>query len=168
MSETETSQVVTPVCREIVVGCDPQRAFDVFTADMTSWWPATHHIGSTPIAEVIVEPHPGGRWYTRHEDGAETHTGFVVRWDRPETGADPGRLIVTWQVGVDWAFHPDLVTTVEVRFTPDTPGHTRVALEHRDLENFGEQAQQMKAIFEAPDAWQGTLESFASVAEASA
>ena len=154
MSETRTSRTIEPVSREIVVDCDPERAFDVFTADMTSWWPAEHHIGSTPIAEIVIEPHPGGRWYTRHEGGTETNTGFVVRWDRPD------RFSVTWQVGADWAYHPDLVTTIDVRFTEESPGRTRVALQHRDLENFGDQAEQMKNVFEAPDAWTRTLSSY--------
>ena len=89
MSETQTSQTVQPVRREVVVDCDAQRAFDLFTADMTSWWPKQHHIGSTPIAEIVIEPHPGGRWYTRHEDGSETNTGFVVIYDStPDEGLE--------------------------------------------------------------------------------
>jgi hypothetical protein len=151
MSETQTSQTVDPITREIVVECDPERAFDLFTAEMTSWWPAEHHIGSAPIAEIVIEPHPGGRWYTRHEDGTETSTGFVTRYDRPH------RFSVTWQIGADWTYRPDLVTTVDVRFVEEEPGRTRVALEHRDLGNYGEHAEQMKNVFEAPDAWTRTL-----------
>jgi uncharacterized protein YndB with AHSA1/START domain len=158
MSETRTSQTVEPITREIVVECDPERAFDVFTADMTSWWPAEHHIGSAPIEQVVIEPHAGGRWYTRHQDGSETNTGFVVLYDRPS------RLSITWQIGADWTYNPDLVTTVDVRFTEESPGRTRVALEHRDLENFGEHADQMKNVFEAPDAWTRTLSNYGAVA----
>jgi uncharacterized protein YndB with AHSA1/START domain len=95
---------------------------------MTSWWPAEHHIGSAPIEEVVIEPYAGGRWYTRHTDGTETYTGVVTAWD------PPGRLVVTWQIGADWKFHADLVTSVELRFTPEGPGRTRVELEHRDLD----------------------------------
>jgi hypothetical protein len=157
MNETQTSQTVEPVTREIVVECDPQRAFDLFTAEMTSWWPAEHHIGSAPIAEIVIEPKAGGRWYTRHEDGTETNTGFVTLYDRPGQESEPGRFSVTWQVGPDWKYHPELATTVDVRFTEEEPGRTRIALEHRDLENFGEHAEQMKNVFEAPDAWTTTL-----------
>jgi activator of Hsp90 ATPase-like protein len=157
MSETQTSQTVEPVTREVVVDCEPGRAFDLFTAEMTSWWPAEHHIGSTPIAEIVIEPHPGGRWYTRHEDGSETETGFVVLYDRPSDTARTGRFSVTWQVGADWKYHPDMVTTIDVRFAEESPGRTRVVLEHRDLDGFGEHAAQMKQVFEAPDAWTSTL-----------
>ena len=60
------------VRREVVVDVSPDRAFELFTADMTAWWPAAHHIGSAPIAEIVVEPRAGGRWFTRHEDGTES------------------------------------------------------------------------------------------------
>ncbi len=163
MSETQTSQTIQPVTREVVVDCDPQRAFDLFTADMTSWWPAEHHIGSAPIEEVVVEPHAGGRWYTRHQDGTETNTGFVVRFDPPGQGQQ-GRFSVTWQIGADWSYHPDLVTTIDVRFIEEEPGRTRVELEHRDLQNFGEHAEQMKNVFEAPDAWTRTLANYVRAA----
>ena len=144
--------------REVVVDVPPDRAFELFTAEMTSWWPAAHHIGSAPIAEVVVEPRTGGRWFTRHEDGTETSTGVVVAWE------PPGRFVVTWQIGADWKFHPDRVTTVELRFEPVGERRTRVRLEHRDLDAFGADAAAMKETFEDPGAWQATLRAYASVA----
>jgi uncharacterized protein YndB with AHSA1/START domain len=153
MIETDSA-----VRREVVVDVPPARAFELFTADMTSWWPADHHIGSAPIAEIVVEPRTGGRWFTRHEDGTETSTGVVVAWE------PPGRFVVTWQIGADWKFHTDLVTTVEVRFEPVGDGRTRVRLEHRDLDAFGADAAAMKETFEDPGAWQATLRAYASVA----
>ena len=150
----ETDEAVR---REIVVDVRPDRAFEIFTADMTSWWPPAHHIGSAPIEQVVVEPRAGGRWYTRHQDGTETSTGFVTVWD------PPGRLVVTWQIGADWAYHPDLVTTVEVRFEPDGDARTRVILEH-DLTAYGTDAPAMKKTFEDPGAWSATLAAYAEVA----
>jgi uncharacterized protein YndB with AHSA1/START domain len=153
---TETVQAVR---KEIVVSVDRQRAFEIFTADMTSWWPSDHHIGSGPIQEIVIEPHAGGRWYTRHEDGTETSTGFVTTYD------PPSRLVVTWQVGADWTYHPDLVTTVEVRFVADGPARTRVELEHRGLEAYGVDAAAMQKMFDGPGAWERTLAEFAAVAQ---
>jgi hypothetical protein len=72
--------------------------------------------------------------------------------------------VVTWQIGADWKFHTDLVTTVEVRFDPVGDGRTRVRLEHRDLDAFGADAAAMKETFEDPGAWQATLRAYASVA----
>ena len=147
---------IQPIRRHIVVPATPERAFEVFTADMTRWWPPHHHIGSAPIAEIIVEPQEGGRWFTKHEDGTETSTGYVAAWDPPE------RLILTWQINAAWQYDPTLVTTVEVRFTEESPGRTRVELEHRDLERFGEEAERMRDMFEQPGAWDATLEAYAA------
>jgi uncharacterized protein YndB with AHSA1/START domain len=154
MSQTQDS-----VRRELVVAVPPARAFEIFTADMTSWWPAEHHIGSAPIAEVVVEPRAGGRWFTRHADGSETSTGFVAVWE------PPSRLVVTWQIGADWQYHDDLVTTVEVRFEPVGDDRTRVLLEHRDLDAFGADADQMRKTFDEPGAWTSTLSAYAAVAQ---
>jgi hypothetical protein len=55
-----------------------------------------YHIGQAPIAEFVIEPHRGGRWYTRHTDGSETSTGHVISWE------PPSRLIVTWQISAHW------------------------------------------------------------------
>ena len=86
---------------------------------MTDWWPSDHHIGDAPIQEIVIEPFEGGRWYTRHEDGSETSTGFVAAWD------PPARVVVTWQIGADWRYDPRLVTTVEVRFVAEAADRTR-------------------------------------------
>jgi uncharacterized protein YndB with AHSA1/START domain len=151
---TDPTPPTEPIRKEVVVDVDPDRAFEIFTADMTSWWPSAHHIGSAPIETVVVEPHAGGRWYTRHQDGSETSTGSVSTWD------PPSRLVLTWQIGADWRYHADLVTTVELRFSEAGPGRTRVVLEHRDLDAFGADAATMRTTFDAPDAWVGTLASY--------
>jgi uncharacterized protein YndB with AHSA1/START domain len=149
-------QAVESIRREIVVPVSAGRAFAVFTADMTSWWPSDHHIGSAPIEEIVIEPHEGGRWYTRHTDGSETSTGRVVAWEPAE------RLVITWQIGADWKYHAQLVTTIEVRFVEEAPDRTRVVLEHRDLEAYGPEAERMRATFDEPGAWQTTLAAFAA------
>ena len=149
-------QAIESIRREIVVPVSAGRAFAVFTADMTSWWPSDHHIGSAPIEEIVIEPHEGGRWYTRHTDGSETSTGYVAAWEPPE------RVVVTWQISAEWKYDPSLVTTVEVRFVAEAPERTRVELEHRDLEAYGPEAERMRQTFEEPGAWAGTLAAFAA------
>jgi hypothetical protein len=153
-------QTIAPVRRQVTVPATRERAFDVFTAQMTSWWPAEHHIGAAPIAEIVIEPREGGRWFTRHEDGSETSTGFVVAWE------PPARVTVTWQISAQWRYDPSLITTVDVRFVEEAPDRTRVELEHRDLDRYGAEAERMRQTFEAPDAWERTLERFGTAAGA--
>ncbi len=151
-------ETVEAIRREVVVNVGQDRAFALFTRDMTAWWPPAHHIGSAPIEQIIIEPRTGGRWYTRHQDGTETDTGRVVTWE------PPGRVVVTWQIGADWTFNPDLVTTVDIRFEPLGDDRTRVVLEHRDLEAYGADAATMHRTFEDPGAWTTTLNAYAAAA----
>jgi len=150
-------QAITPVQREIVVAASQQRAFEVFSAEMTSWWPKDHHIGAAPIDEIVIEPREGGRWYTRHVDGSETSTGFVTVWEPYD------RLAVTWQIDANWRYDPRLVTNVELRFIAEAPDRTRVELEHRDLDRFGPDAERMFQMFNGPTAWNTTLAAYAEV-----
>ncbi|WP_205698267.1 SRPBCC family protein [Conexibacter sp. SYSU D00693] len=153
-------QAVDAVRREVVVDVSQERAFEVFTGRMTTWWPAHHHIGQAPIEDVLVEPREGGRWYTRHTDGSETSTGYVDVWEPHD------RVVLTWQITADWRYDPGLRTLVEVRFVAEAPGRTRVVLEHRGLEAYGAQAEHMRQTFDAPDAWEGTLAAFAGAVAA--
>jgi hypothetical protein len=56
------------------------------------------------------------------------------------------------------------VTEVEVRFVSEGADRTRVELEHRDLDRFGDARQQIRAAFDSPGGWPGLLERFARAA----
>ena len=124
---------IAPVRKSVTVQATPADAFEVFTAKIDRWWPKTHGIGKTPIQESIIEPLVGGRWYTRSEDGSVVVVGHVRVWQ-------PGALLVlTWEISADWK--PDArvayASEVEVRFSANAVGGTRVDLEHRNFERMG-------------------------------
>lgn len=73
----------------------------------------------------------------------------------------PHRLVLAWQISAEWAFDPALVTEVEVRFSAQPDGRTRVELEHGRLERYGELAGQMRDAYDSPGGWQGLLDGFA-------
>lgn len=150
---------VEPVRKEMVVNASQERCFRVFTARMDDWWPREHHIGKSPLKRVVVDDHPGGRWYAICEDGSEVETGKVLVWEPPQ------RLVLSWQITAKWSFDPNLHTEVEVRFVPIDDKRTRVELEHRKLEAYGADAAAMKATFDKDDAWIGLLRSFGGRAE---
>jgi uncharacterized protein YndB with AHSA1/START domain len=144
------------VRKTIHVAAAPQRAFDVFTSRMTEWWPlASHHIGKSQPKEAVVEPRVGGRWFERGADGAECDWGRVLAWE------PPGRLVLSWEITCDWRHDAAIQTEVEVRFTQEGEG-TRVDLEHRLLERYGDKALEMKGIFESEGGWTGLLQKFAA------
>jgi hypothetical protein len=57
---------------------------------------------------------------------------------------------------------PNLKTEVEVRFIAEGSERTRVELEHRLLENYGEQAEMMQSIFDSDGGWTGIMARFAT------
>jgi uncharacterized protein YndB with AHSA1/START domain len=144
-----------PVRRSVEVAVGRERAFEVFTAGMARWWPRDKSIASSPQTDVVLEPRPGGRWYERGEDGSETEWGRVLAWD------PPGRLLLAWQIDADWRYDPDLESEVEVLFHELGPKRTRVAVEHRKLEAFGDKAEVMRELFEQPKAWESVVAAYA-------
>ncbi len=146
-----------PVRKQIAVAVAPDRAFSVFTDGMVRWWPKSHSINASPIAAIVVEPKPGGRWFERGEDGSECNWGKVQVW------SPPGRLVLAWQIDRNWRYDPGLVTEVEVSFRPEGAG-TRVELEHR-LDGYGGEAAAMFEVFSADNAWSGMLLAFAQAAK---
>jgi uncharacterized protein YndB with AHSA1/START domain len=107
------------------------------------------------------EPKAGGRWYERCVDGSECDIGKVLVWE------PPARLVLGWQLTADWKFDPGLITEVEVRFIADGANATRVELEHRDLERYGERADAYRAIIDSSEGWNGLLQLFKQTAEQS-
>jgi uncharacterized protein YciI/uncharacterized protein YndB with AHSA1/START domain len=146
------------VKKHIVVETSQQRAFRTFTAGIDRWWPREHHIGSSPLERMVVEPRPGGRWYSVCKDGSEVNVGQVVAWE------PPGRLVLTWQITAEWKYDPAFSTEIEVSFIAEGARRTRVELEHKQLERYGAAADAVKQTFEADDAWAGSLAAFARAA----
>jgi len=150
------------VLKTITVRASIQRAFSVFVEQMETWWPATHHIGSTPFQTIFVEPRFGGRWYERNVDGKEGDWGTVLKWDPPNV------VCFSWHVGPghdepDWKFDPDMTkaSEVEIRFTSLNSDSTLVELEHRRIERHGMGAEQLRNLFDGPGAWITILEKYA-------
>jgi uncharacterized protein YndB with AHSA1/START domain len=153
---------VPPLTGTITVGVPVERAFSVFTGSIDTWWPRMYHIGQSDMAQAVLEPKEGGRWYERGVDGTECDWGRVLAWDPPH------RLVVTWQINGQWQFDPDPehASEIEVRFTADGPGQTTVELEHRLLERLGDGEAIRGAIGSSGGGWSAILELFAKAAAA--
>jgi uncharacterized protein YndB with AHSA1/START domain len=148
------------VRKTLVVNAPQAHVFDTFTKDFDTWWPRKHHIGGKEPFTAVLEPRVGGRWFERAHDGSECQWGDVLAWEPPK------RVVLTWDINADWQYQRGFGTEVEVQFLREGPEKTRVVLEHRKLERFGDKAEMMRAMFEAPGAWISTLEALAKAAEA--
>ena len=146
------------VRKSIVVDAPAAHVFSVFTSGIDTWWPRGHHIGPTQTFTAVIEPHAGGRWFERGDDGSECNWGRVLEWDPPH------RLVLSWDISAAWKPDATLGTEVEVRFIAESRERTRVELTHRKLERYGAQAEAMRAMFDSDGAWAATLQAFATIA----
>lgn len=149
------------VRKVVSVQAPPAVAWRVFTEKMGTWWPlARYKIGKASAVDAVIEPHVGGRWYERGDDGSTCDWGRVLAWE-PHS-----RLVLTWDVDADWRFDPALNTELEVRFIAEGSDRTRVELEHRRLDRYGARRDQMRAIFDTEGDWGQLLALFARAAAA--
>ena len=144
--------------KQLTVQASQERAFSVFAENMALWWLKEHHLGKSPFRKIVVEPRASGRWYELGEDGSECEWGTVIVWD------PPNRLVLGWQLNMDFKFDPALTTEVEVTFTRLGPKQTRVEFEHRNLERFGAAAAGLRKEMDA--GWGQLLESYGGKASA--
>jgi uncharacterized protein YndB with AHSA1/START domain len=119
---TSAPQLVPSIVKTVTVPLDPDRAFDLFTKDIGSWWPLEPHSvgGATSLGVTFSE---SGLVETL-ADGTATSWGEVVEW------APPSRVVVTWHPGEEPG--PGQ-TQVAVTFEPTSAG-TVVRLEHSGWE----------------------------------
>jgi uncharacterized protein YndB with AHSA1/START domain len=153
------TEPIPPITGVVTVGLPVEQAFGVFTSEFASWWPHQYHIGQADVAEVILEPHEGGRWYERGVDGSECDWGRVLVW------APPSRLVFTWQISGAWQFDPDPehASEIEVQFSEDGPGQTRVEVEHRHFDRLVDGRSVHDAI-RGGGGWALLLEGYAKTA----
>jgi uncharacterized protein YndB with AHSA1/START domain/uncharacterized protein YciI len=96
-----TQATDTSVSTSTVVDVPVERAFEVFTADISSWWNPDHHILEAELEEIVFEPRVGGHIYDRGVDGSE------CRWARVLAYEPPNRLVFSWDIGLDWKLQQD-------------------------------------------------------------
>jgi len=107
------------------VDCPADHAFDVWTARMSTWWPADHTVSGH--GAMVLEGRVGGRIYEQTDDGGEHDWGEVVEWDPPT------RFVYLWHIGRDRAD----ATEVEIRFIPQHASASTIEIEHRGWERLG-------------------------------
>lgn len=145
-----------PVRKTVTVKASAERAFRVFTEGIDTWWPRGHHMGKSPMKKAVIEARAGGRCFSEQIDGTDCDWGQVLVWEPPH------RFVMAWQVTPAWGYEPDVAKSseVEVRFTPEADGSTRVDLEHRHFERHGAGADTMRTAIDGPNGWNGLLQLF--------
>lgn len=154
LSAIATRAAPPPVVKRIVVRMDPDGAFDLFTREMSLWWPLrTHSCAGDDSVRVQVEPHVGGQIIETAKDGSRAPWGTVLAWEPPR------RFAMTWHPMSD----PAQATRVEVSFMPDSEGGCRVELVHSGWEARGVDADAWRTRYEG--GWVAVLECYQRAAE---
>jgi uncharacterized protein YndB with AHSA1/START domain len=151
----------TSVRTEVVVDAPVDRAFRVFTHNFDRIKPREHNMLAVDIAESVFEPRVGGRVYDRGVDGSECQWARVLAYEPPH------RIVFSWDITPHWQIETELDKTseVEVRFIAESPGRTRVELEHRNLEHHGDGWQGMREGVRGDQGWPLYLQRLAAVAD---
>ena len=149
-----------PLELEFAVACDPVRAFSLWAEQTTRWWPHGHSVSAEPGLTVTFERHAGGRIYERTPGGAEHEWGEVLVWEPPH------RVVLAWRLTADYAYDQTINTEVEVRFLAEDGERTRVELEHRGFDAYGDRTAEMRDTFGSDSGWGGLLRRFADTAAA--
>jgi uncharacterized protein YndB with AHSA1/START domain len=144
-----------PVRKEVSVGLPPDRAFALFADGLGRWWPTPYTYAGDKFETAAIEPRAGGRWYERARGGAETSWGEVRAYE-------PGRrLVLSFAISPARAPEPpEKASEVEIRFEPEGPAATRVALEHRDFERHGTGAATLRNGMDSGQGWPLILASY--------
>jgi uncharacterized protein YndB with AHSA1/START domain len=149
----ETSERV--VEKSVTVSVPVERAFEVFTAEIGTWWPLRTHAVDTERSEtVVMEGRVGGRLYERTPSGEEHVWGTLVDWD------PPNRIVYSWHPGRG----EETAQEVEITFTPQGDG-TRVDIRHYGWEKLGDRLEDTIASYQ--EGWDKVIASYAQAAERS-
>jgi uncharacterized protein YndB with AHSA1/START domain len=150
------------VKKSLLLNCSRAHAFQVFTQSMGKWWPATHHVGTVPFRDILIEPRTGGRWYEINLQDEEGLWGHVLEWEPMQ------RIVLSWHLDASFTFNPDLARASElhISFHDVGAGAVRVELEHRHIERHGEGYEKLQQTLDG--GWIGVLGEFARYADPSA
>lgn len=139
----------SPIVHEISLTCSPERAFQVFTEEVGSWWDPEYTANPLTYATITIDPRMRGQITERHIDGSEHDWGQVLGWEPPT------RVAFSFTLSQDRAFP----TVVRATFEPSDQG-TRLIFEHDGWTKFNADA---RAKFTA---WPHLLARYADAANA--
>jgi len=149
----ETSERV--VEKSVTVSVPVERAFEVFTAEIGTWWPLRTHAVDTERSEtVVMEGRVGGRLFERTPTGEEHVWGTLVGWE------PPNRIVYSWHPGRG----EETAQEVEITFSPEAEG-TRVDIRHYGWEKLGDRLEETIASYN--EGWDKVIAVYARAAERS-
>lgn len=133
--------MLPPVIKTITVPCPPQRAFDLFTNEISLWWPLDKHSCAAMEGETAqsleVDCKLGGEfWETDHK-------GKRILWGSFSAFEPHSRLAINWHINRPATEATDVTVTFKA-----AGNGTEVTLTHSNWEVFGDQAENMRTGYQ--------------------
>lgn len=136
----ERMKTIEPVTKVVDVPLDTEKAFELFTAGMESWWPfESHSVYQADKVSFEFEGRAGGRLIETGPEGEQSVWGTVDTFDPPH------RISFSWHPGRD----ATNATQVEVQFEPVSGNGTRVTLIHSGWEELGDRAVEARKGYDS-------------------
>lgn len=108
------------ITRSVVLACSRERAFALFTTEISTWWPAARRHTGDPASSITLGA--DGEFFKVATDGRRVELGRVTRWAEPET------IVLDFYPGTG----PEAPTEATITFIP-VDGGTRVQVDHRPI-----------------------------------
>lgn len=152
---------VEPIRETVAVRSDPERAFDLFTNQMGTWWPVGSYSRAVSefehddvrVTKLEFEARMGGSIREHMSDGRILPWAEVIAWHPPH------RVLLAWRPHSI----PEPPTEVEVTFSAQEGG-TLVEIEHRGWQRLSEGFRH--GLYEVyARGWVTTLGCFATAAD---
>lgn len=155
MSSPSAHEHTASVHAQVTLDVPLAQAFRIFTERFGEIKPRDHSLLAVPLDRTVFEPRVGG---TVSDVGID---GSVCTWARVLVVEPPERLVMSWDITPEWELEPDPARTseVEVRFTTEAPGRTRVELDHPHLDRHGDRWRELLGLA-ADDGWPLYLKRF--------
>jgi uncharacterized protein YndB with AHSA1/START domain len=151
---------LAPVRLALTVPVGAERAFELFTEGLATWWPREYSWSGEVLEDIGIEAREGGFCFELGPGGFRCDWGTVRAWEPPE------RLVLAWQIAPSRAPepNPERASEVEVGFAPEGPERTRVELEHRGFERHGDEAPGYRDALASEQGWPYILDRYAAAA----
>jgi hypothetical protein len=149
---------VAPIVRTMAIKCSRAHAYATFTARIGEWWLPAFSASGPDLADVVIEPHVGGRVYEISKGGDE------FTWGAVKAIQDGTAITVVWTLGV----HAPDPTEVDLRFAGDITGDLAdddlvadVTLRHSGFVSADDHGR-----FDSDGGWSEVLAAYLACAEA--
>jgi hypothetical protein len=149
---------LAPVVRTMAIKCSRAHAYATFTARIGEWWPGAFSASGPDLADVVIEPHVGGRVYEISKGGDE------FTWGAVKAIQDGTAITIVWTLGV----HAPDPTEVDLRFAGDITGDLAdddlvadVTLRHSGFVSADDHGR-----FDSDGGWSEVLAAYVACAEA--